>query len=469
LLLSQANKWWLTERELSPSSRVIDAYTTPPTYRAVGAADKKRRSIDSAQLLGNPDDVSADDPLFVLRRAVSYRNSSSRHRMSAPLDEIALQQLHRESASSASSDVQMDDGKPKQPSRQEIIAAQRAEKRANQRAILSAQTNSVRGVDVLLPDHAMIRSSRYELDDKMRYSYVQPDGETYDISDIVEEEWRDNTVSKNDLLEVALVRNKDGIGDKIDRVLNKLKNGKAGHQPSVSQSSTLSTLENSTISIRSASPSEYTLEGVSRADGRNSRATTPGAGARTITPTPGAQQAASATQSLAKSQPHGTADLRSKTRPITPPSRPVYGSSTRQPSIASVMSDISAYATPQAIPSPVSDGVVTPKPQRKVPILPKDDFGIPYMMAIIDYTGTLPKTSMPRLHPVDELLYGRKFDPSSLHPAVKDIYSESFKRLDEMDKVSFQSGPKSDLVLKQSFRLWMSSCAMLSANINILL
>jgi hypothetical protein len=73
---------------------------------------------------------------------------------------------------------------------------------------------------------------------------------------------------------------------------------------------------------------------------------------------------------------------------------------------------------------------------RKVPILPKEDFGISHMMAIIEYKGTLPKTPLPRLHPVDELLYGRKFDLESLHTDVRGIYAESFKRLEDMDKVS---------------------------------
>ena len=34
----------------------------------------------------------------------------------------------------------------------------------------------------------MIRSSRYEVDERTRYSYIDPDGETYDVSDIIEEE-----------------------------------------------------------------------------------------------------------------------------------------------------------------------------------------------------------------------------------------------------------------------------------------
>ena len=63
------------ERELSPSSKVIDAFPRPPAYRQVERrfSDSKRRSIDSAQLLlGSSDDVRPDDPIFILRRAVAY-------------------------------------------------------------------------------------------------------------------------------------------------------------------------------------------------------------------------------------------------------------------------------------------------------------------------------------------------------------------------------------------------------------
>ena len=86
--------------------------------------------------------------------------------------------MNRESTSSYNSDAHsfIDESKLKQ-SRQEIIAAQRAAARATQRAIVSAQTNSVRGMDVLLPGNAMLCSSHYDVGDRMRYSYVEPDGE----------------------------------------------------------------------------------------------------------------------------------------------------------------------------------------------------------------------------------------------------------------------------------------------------
>ena len=269
----------------------------------------------------------------------------------------------------------------------------------------------MRGVDVLLPGNAVIRSSRIEVDDKTRYSYVEPDGETYDISDIVKEEWRDSDATQHDVLEGVISRNKDVIGDKLDRVLNKIKIGK---------------------SQRASSPLEYPPG----AEGSGSRAPTPGAGRRTSTPIPTASQTTSTTVSRSHS-PGPVEGKGTKARAATPPSRPVYGtSSQRQPSIASVMSDFSTYATPQGAVTPSPSPPESTSSKKKVPILPKEDFGISHMMAIIEYKGTLPKTPLPRLHPVDELLYGRTFDVESLHADVRNIYSESFKRLEDMDKVS---------------------------------
>ncbi|KAF7967452.1 hypothetical protein HWV62_34333 [Athelia sp. TMB] len=431
----------IQERELSPSSKVIDAYPSPPTYRAAERrnSDSKRRSVDSAQLLGTFDDVNPEDPTFILRRAVSYRSSTSRHRLSAPLDEIALSRMHRESASGSSVNSDsgiVEDAKPKQLSRQELIAQQRAASRANQKLILSAQTNSVRGVDVLLPGNAMIRSSRYdgETGDRMRYSYVEPDGETYDISDIVEEEWQGNAdANKNDLLEGVLVRNKDGLGDNFDRVLNKIKDGKAAR---AAMSRSASQLTDRDIT-RSTSPSEYSTD-TGGYDLANSRSTTPNA--RTPTPTSNHTRSGSATSRNLTVNTQARAKSNTPTNASKP--RPE-----RNASIASVMSDLStSYGTSPGYATPISHlpgdtpeesprEVITPRPQIPRPFLPKNDFGIDYMMAMIDVKATLPRApTPPPLDPVDELLFGRKLDLESVHPQLRDIYAGSFKQLEAMDK-----------------------------------
>ncbi|KAF8815805.1 hypothetical protein BYT27DRAFT_7128587 [Phlegmacium glaucopus] len=441
------------ERELSPSSKIIDAFPRPPQYRTPDrqASINKRRSLDAGQLLGSIDDVRPDDPVFVLRRATAYRNSTSRRRSSAPLDEIALQHLHmhRESTSSYNSDAQapIDEGKLKQPSRQEIIAAQRAATRATQRAIVSAQYNSVRGMDVLLPGNSMLRSSRYNVGDRMRYSYVEPDGESYDISDVVEQEWRDlNTTNKHDLLEGVFNRNKDGISEKLDRFLHKIRKGKGKEKDLLSVSSA----DSHQLSFRSLSPSEYSTNDAEV----HSRSITPGSAALTSRMPSGNVQVEAAPAPAVYIRPLPstkglTSDDRSSRPGTTTPtgntrSVPVP-SSRRNLSVTSVISDNSGRNTPvhsqpnlhRVEEERVKDNarMVTPRSQQRWPVIPKDDFGHAHMMAIIEYKGLRPKQPTVPLDPVDELLFGAPLDLDSLHPLVREIYASGFKQLEEMDKL----------------------------------
>ncbi|KAG6917945.1 hypothetical protein DXG01_000383 [Tephrocybe rancida] len=426
----------LTERELAPSSRVLEAFPRPPTLKAAErpTPSSKRRSVDSTLVFGSLDDVAPEDPIFVLRRAISYRNSTYRHRMSAPLDELALHQLHRDSASSASLSDPSSPSHDHKPSRQEIIARQREATRANQRAILSAQTNSVRGMDVLLPGNAMLRSSRYDVNDRMRYSYVEPDGETYDISDIVEEELRENSFATNrsDLLESVLGR-KDLVGEKLNRVLSKIKSGKLKEKDLMSLSSSADSMR------QSRSISEYSVDDATSDRRQGARSISP-PGTKSKTPT-------DLSQTLPRSSPVPPAGPADRSRPgtTTPTGKP-SGHDRRHPSIASVMSDLSGYATPpthndelldeDALDSPRS--VTTPKPQsqqQRRPVIPHDDFGVAHMLTIIEYKDAKPKTPLPPLNPVDALLFGRPLDLQALHPQIRDIYAPTFKQLEEMDKV----------------------------------
>ncbi|KAJ7647433.1 hypothetical protein FB45DRAFT_893426 [Roridomyces roridus] len=397
------------ERELSPSTRVTDAFPRPPAYRTTDRQSNKRRSVDSSQILGTVDDVAPDDPVFILRRATSYRPSTTnaRHRVSAALDEIALQKLHRDSASSASSDSRADPTSG--ISLAAIIAAQREATRANQRAILSASTNSVRGMDLLLPGNAMIRSARSNTEDKMRYSYVQPDGESYDISDIVEEEWRDSD-EKHDVLEGVLGRNKDRIGEKLDRVLSKIQGGGPRQQQSA----------NPAPASRSASPaSQYS-------DAPRSRSVTPGSAGLVPRSSPPVEDAR---LGMRPGTVTPTGGKPSTTLPVA--------AGRRQPSITSVLSDdVSGYATPIAPSSPDSPlRTPTPKQPQKRLVIPQDDFGISRMMAIIDFRGSVRRKSAPPLDAVDEMLFGRPLEIDSLHPKIRQVYAEAAKQMDEMDKL----------------------------------
>ena len=374
------------------------------------------------------DDVHPDDPVFILRRAISYRTSSSRHRMSAPLDEIALQHFRDSvSGSSLSSDNPAEEIKPRQLSRQEIIAAQRAASRASQKAILSAQMNSVRGVDVLLPGNAIIRSSRYDSGDKTRYSYVL-DGESFDISDIIEQELCEgNQTQKSDLLEGVLGRNKEGMNEKIDRVLNKIKDGRLHTQYAIAPAP-----NPDNPSSAGSAPSEYSID-----DAVTARS---GSGGRTPTPLTGARRVASPVSDTSRTPTPTPADGRfSRTRSTTPSPKPGSSASRplRQSSIASVMSEVSTYATPtaQLISPPGTPRDASPKqPPVKRPFIPKDDFGVSHMMAIIEIAGSAPKAPRTPRHPVDEL-FGEQLDVTSLHPEIQEIYAGAFQQFEDMDKV----------------------------------
>ena len=114
----------------------------------------------------------------------------------------------------------------------------------------------------------------------------------------------------------------------------------------------------------------------------------------------------------------------------------------RRSSIASVMTDTSGYRSALQSPMPTSPSVakVGPGPlrQRKPKVaLPKDDFGVSNMMAIIELAGSQDKPPPPEpVHPVEEMLFGRPIQMDELHPAIREIFAPTFKQLDDMDQAS---------------------------------
>jgi len=372
-------------------------------------------------LLGNVEDISPEDPMFVLRRAVAYRHSTSRNRLSAPLDEIALQKFHRESISSSASEatIPAEDSKRQllQPSQKEIIAAQRAATRATQRAILSTQSNASHGVDVLLAGNAMIRSARYEVDERTRYSYIDPDGETYDVSDIIEEELSNDLqhTGGTDLLQSV----KEVPSDKLDRVLNKIKDGKGNGKLPSSQAG------GSLRSKRSSSPSLYSYAE------RDSIIQDSIQTSRTNTPLASAMNPKNPMSSIAAG------------RTASPLARLVANNSKystiheRQNSIASMLSDLqSGYRSPTPGTPPYPSTRAASVLRKPKPFIPKDDFGLSNMLAVIELGGSVRTPTPPPSDFVEEFFFGKKLDVGALHPAVQEIYADSFKQLETMDAVS---------------------------------
>ncbi|KAJ1032529.1 hypothetical protein NDA16_000552 [Ustilago loliicola] len=209
------------ERALPTTSKVLDAYPMPPTFKlGIGnrrSVDGKRRSIDAAALLGASDDVAANDPVFVLRQ-ITHAHSGPKGRQAhgtvgarahSPTDNaLAAVQEERESHQAApatpsprlGSSRDFGETTPKQGmTPQEIIAAQRAAAAERNAAVLGAQRNAQQGVDVMLSNQARIRSSKLgSAGNKFRYSYVPANGQERDISSIIEDVMRDQMQSSAD-------------------------------------------------------------------------------------------------------------------------------------------------------------------------------------------------------------------------------------------------------------------------------
>ena len=86
-----------------PSAKVIDSYSLPPNYHPDDdrIIDGERFSIRFMQFHCSPDDVTTEDPVFVLRRLIVPRTSLSRHGPSTPHDEIPLKLLSESVPSSS--------------------------------------------------------------------------------------------------------------------------------------------------------------------------------------------------------------------------------------------------------------------------------------------------------------------------------------------------------------------------------
>jgi hypothetical protein len=454
------------------------------------------------------EDVQPGDPEFRLRRAVAYRmNNAGRNRLSAPLDELALSHLHaqRESITASEASTAKDDETgsvastprpgvnngstgvgprppPAQLSRQEIIAAQRAATRANQRAILSAQANSEQGVDIVLPDKATIRSSRVgntgaaAQSDMVRYSYIEPDGETYDISDIMEEEWRSPrerekeraAAHRSDLLEGALT-GRQGVsesgqhllGEKIDRVLNKMKAtpdlvGSSGRGVSAIYT------DHEVVLPPPSRPERAAERAPSRSGTPNGGAAS---GHKSVT-----QKALGATGGAAATSAADPRTRQQSAHSVDGSELSIYESVTSTPNRPRGPAD--NLRTSSESPSRRSgdegteeDHYLPPSSTRKRPllVLRDHDFGLSRMMAVIEMNAALrgpapwqqnqqnagggtgmgvagrmlrrQQSLLSSDNVVDDMLFGPRIDVEEMHPRVREIYEPVVKRLDVFDKV----------------------------------
>ncbi|ORY34860.1 hypothetical protein BCR39DRAFT_515181 [Naematelia encephala] len=460
------------ERALAPSSKVLDAYPTPPTLRPMDrpTQEQRRRSRDFSQNAGSLSDLLPTDPVFFLRK-VGPRGLSSRF----GLADGPMQRQQQNQSDTTTTTREVDGQNPLSP--QEIIAAQRAASRATQKALISAHANKQQGIDVVLPDRGTLRSSRLMEGNGeiVRYSYISGDGETYDISELLAEEWNkdDDSPKKGSLLDAPPLRRagtdqsayvtapstpeptsdesrdllqgvleraagqpEDKLEQKLQRVINRVKS-----DSSINRTSGEPVVEPSSSSGRQTPQGRTTPQ------------------PRTLSPLPEGR-AADVTPRASDSRQanyHQTAVSVNR----------IISRHRQQPSIASIMSDLSAptgqedddrgsstpmTATSSTHPTPPISGAIftrsvsSASPTPRAPVVYQDDFGMKAMMAVIEARAREYKraedskrtsgrmTDKYQVDEVEKMFYGERVDFNGIHPDIRVCFEGLGTRLDRFDK-----------------------------------
>ncbi|KAF8335029.1 uncharacterized protein EI90DRAFT_392664 [Cantharellus anzutake] len=401
----------LQQRELQPSSKVLDAFLQPPAFRYVDrrSAELRRRSGDAIQILGTQDDVQRGDPTFILRKSSGIKSGgNARFRGSNHLDEIALHQRYRDSTESS----QLHGASNRRDS--ELVVSQTDG--------LLVRQNVDRGLDIIIRGKGVVKSARHG--GFVRYGFIPPTGDYHDIHSMVVEEWKTlvNNISgypqlsPNDDILDALVRKPPPV---LQEFLEKAMNG-VRHD---------TLLAAPPLSLRGdASPSIYSESGTP--------ATSPIHGEH--------EMLTSRSASLGQATHSVSAHLNSIVEPKggtssgAGPASPRYGTAggrrrdIRQ-SMGSMDSDISQYT------SNSDTKEISTKGKASAPTHQEDvgrhDSGLSRMLAMIELGADLSRPPSPLpITMVDRHFLGIPLASDMLHPVARNFFETSFRRVEEADK-----------------------------------
>lgn len=430
-----------------PSMKAIER-TTP---------EQRRRSRDVSQSTGQAADILPSDPIFVLRK-VTMRPLSE-PTTAKPFSEFQKQQSTAPLAAGSSEAAAALASGAMSP--QQIIAAQRAASRANQKALISAQANASQGVDVVLPDQGTLRSARLGVpgQEQVRYSYISGDGETIDISELVEQEWGNEGAkelqppsllrtttgnssyhtapstpdsglasspledagknSGNDILQGVLQRSRNEpearLQEKIHRVLDKVRAAGAGGRSTPNGDVGKRSVSPSALPPLSPLPEGGVYDPAERSSSRQGDA-----------PRSNSRQALAKMGSRHRQQPSIASILSDfSTENDTGPSTPMTAATSVNPT-----PPVGAY-------HPMRLNTTSPTPAPRNPVVYSDDFGIKQMLAVIQVRArdAAPKeVERKELDPVEKMFYGEKPDFAIAHPSVRQSFSPLQARLEALDK-----------------------------------
>lgn len=400
------------ERELQPSSKVLDAFIRAPLFKTVDrrSSEWRRRSMDSAQLMGTNDDIQSDDPIFILRKVVGTRNAKGKN--AGPLDELALRQMHRESASSDASAFSSSVSSQGIQNGQTLVQDS-----------VTVKQNIDNGVDIIT-QVGVFRSQRRGAHSPT-YTLVTRSGEVVDIGPVVLEEFgvMGSADPTTDLLHQATMGSAAVFNTGLGRI-----QGKVVKTQSLKESVPRASVTSPSICSETFRDDPLAVSSVGvlrKADSGHQRDAT-------LISAPSAQSEWGGMLTRAASQP--------------PNHLPPFGHKDgTQPSTASVASKLNMYTGVGDTPGDASSGTrgllnvhgFMPNgvhshttPGTRV------ESGITNMLSMVELRAAIPQRPWrPELSILDQMLIGTSVNLDDLHPQARELFARTVHDLEDINKV----------------------------------